>query len=108
VRAVVYLINPAGQMQDFFIPLLGRPTVVVFSDLDAARELAEHVAAAWEPAGYGATAATLDADTDQAVIDAWRAQWPEHDNVFLPDSHPAVTDLMKWLRAGGRLGGPEG
>jgi hypothetical protein len=95
-------------MQDFFVSLLGRPTVIIFSDLDAARELAEHVAEAWRPAGYGAVAVTLDIDTDQGAVDAWKGQWPEHDNVYLGDSDPAVIELMNWLRGGGRLPGPAG
>ena len=66
------------------------------------------MAEAWRPAGYGAAVLTLDTDTDQGAVDACKAQWPEHDNVYLADSHPAAIELKNGLRAGGRLPGPAG
>jgi|SRR5215208_1860963 len=108
MRAVVALANPAtDEMMDFHLTMLGRPTAVIFSDVEEANELAAAVTAAWGVTGYVGAVLQLHADTTDGAIAELTRIWPDYGkNVFLDAGHPAVVEAMKFLRAGGQLEGP--
>lgn len=107
MRAVVVLVNPGGELQDFYLTLSGRSTAVIFSDLEKARELAGAVTAAWSQAGYTGSVLTLKTESFQDAVRELTEMWPDYrKNAFLEDTDPAVDELIEWLRSGGRLGGP--
>jgi hypothetical protein len=108
MRAVIALAKPAtDQLMDFHLTMLGRPTTVVFSDVEEANELAAAVTAAWSATGFVGAVLRLDADTTEDAIDELTTMWPEYGkNEFLEAEHPAVVDAMNFPRAGGRLEGP--
>ena len=108
--AIVVLVNSNGDLQDFYIPLLGRPTAIVFTDRETASEFATAVTFAWSGAGYTGASLQIDGVNGfQEAVDAVKQRWPAYrQNAFLEDTDPAVVELMQWLRQGGRLGGPAG
>jgi hypothetical protein len=108
MRAVVALANPATEeMMDFHVTMLGRPTAIVFSDLEEANEFASAVTDAWSPAGYVGAVVSLEADTSEGAVEQLLAMWPDYGkNVFLDSDHPAAAEALNFLRAGGKLQGP--
>jgi hypothetical protein len=108
MRAVIALADPANdRMLDFYLTMLGRPTSIIFTDLEEANEFAAAVTSAWRETGYVGAVLQLEADTTNDAVRELTAMWPDYGkNVFLDAEHPAVVEMMQNLRAGGRLDGP--
>jgi hypothetical protein len=108
MRAVIALADPAhDRVLDFHLTMLGRPTTIVFTDVEEANEFAAAVTSAWSATGYVGAVLQLEADTTEDAIRELTEMWPAYgQNAFLDAEHPAVVEMMQELRAGGRLDGP--